>query len=253
MGNDFRTHNFRIQTGRRTIDVSQALLYVIEVNNEMARATGVDLVSASTASVDAAGAVRIARELGLTGRAYVKTVGTKSYLILKGVPGQRAVLRGTRYLTTNPQVAHITISPKALASGAARMTGVAVIAYAGLRVVEAILSDKDERMISILGTIASDVAKFAIASGAGFLAAAAVGAITTIAAGPLIAAVFVGLATGVALDRIDREFGLTDKIVLALEKAADRVRSPFDEFVMAVVQWERSLIDQAIRNSIPSR
>ncbi len=208
-------------------------------------------MSAAGAAVDGAGAAVIVRHLGLSGRAYVKRRGGRSYLILKGNPGQRPSLRGTRYLASNPRVAHLTVGPRALARGAARMTGIAVVAYTGLRVVEAILRQEDVRLVSLLGSVGADVTKFAIAAGAGFLAGAAVGAITMLAAGPLIAAVFVGVATSVTLDRIDREFGLTEKLVRALESMADRVPDPLAWLASEITRWERHLIQRAIQHSIP--
>ena len=227
---------------------------MVEVSDELAKKTGVDLVSASAAAIDSAGAIAITRELGLNGRAYIKTVKGKSYLILKGFPGKRAVLKGTRYLANNPKVSHIAISPKVLAQGAARMNVLAVVAYTGLRVIEALLSDsKDANMIKLLGTIASDVMKFAISATAGFLAGAAVGAVTTVAAGPLIAAILVGLAVSVIVDRVDRQFGLTYKLVRALEKVADEVMSPFDRLAREVHRWEQHLINRAISQSMRYR
>lgn len=253
MNNDFKTQSIQIQTDKRKINVSQVLLYVIEINKTLEESTGVDLFGASAAGIDSAAAVKIVRSLGLSGHAYIKHTNNKSYLILKGNPGQRAALPGTRYLTSNPSVAHIMISPKSLAQNAVRMTGIAVIAYTGLRVVEALLREEDIRFAQLLGTISSDIIKFSIAAGAGFLAGAAVGAITALAVGPLIAAVFVGVITSVVLAKIDREFGLTEQLVKALEKASDKAMSPFDAVAKAIVQWERGLIQRTINASIPHR
>lgn len=250
VGQDFRSGTCTIQTEHRTVTVHQVLLYVIEVSDAMAEATGVDLVSAASAGIDSAGAVAITRSLGLTGRAYIKNSGGRSYLILKGNPAQRAVLKGTRYLTTNPKVAHIIISPRSLARGAARMTGIAVVAYAALRVVEALLRDGDVRLTALLGTVASDVTKFALAATAGFLAGAVVGSFTTVAAGPLVAAVFIGVLTSFVVDRIDRSFGLTDKLVRTLEKVVDKVEGPFEWLAREIARFERGLIDRAVARSM---
>lgn len=216
----------------------------------MEAAAGVDLIGAAAAGIDSAGAAKIADSLGLSGRAYIKSYNNKSYLILRGNSGQRAVLQGTRYLASNPVVAHITISPKSLATGAARMTSLAVVAYAGLRVTEAILSDEDVRLTQLLGTIASDLTKFAIAAGAGYLAGVTFGAISTIAAGPVVVAILVGVATSIVLSRIDREFGLSEKMALALEKAVEKSKSPFDALAREIRNWERGFIQTALTKSL---
>ena len=76
-------------------------------------------------------------------------------------------------------------------------------------------------MGKLLGTVASDLAKILISSGASTLAAMTVGAVTTIAAGPLIAAIFVGIAVGITLEAIDQRFGITDKLVAAIDEALE--------------------------------
>lgn len=245
MADDFETGEVTVQTGGGTAVVEQTLLMIIEINNDLAAATGVDLVGAYGAASDAASVNRMVNELGLAGRAYIKKVGEKSYLILKGAPGLRPNLTGTRYLVSNPKVAKIVMSPSQLASGAAKMTGVAVIAYASLRVVEYILSE-DRELTTLLGTLATDLAKFGISAGAGWLAGVAVGAFTTLAAGPLIAAIAVGVLAGYALDRLDRHLGITVSLVAALK---NRPR-PIERLAREVSIWERGLIDSAIRRAM---
>jgi len=250
MADDFETGDITVQTEGGSVDVSQALLFIIEVNDQLSSATGVDLMSAAALASDSVAASRMVTELGLSGRAYIKTVGEKSYLILKGAPGLRPTLNGTRYLTTNPKVVNMVISPSQLASGAAKMTGIAVIAYASLRVVEHILSDGDARLTGLLGTLSTDLVKFGMAAGAGWLAGAAVGAVTTLAAGPLIAAIVVGAVAGILLDRADRHFGITEGLVSALEEMIDNRPRPIEAIAREVTRWERGIINQAINRAM---
>ena len=223
----------------REVAVSQLMLMVIELSDAMAEATGVDLVSAAAAGIDADGARRIVGELGLTGRAYVKTVEGRSYLILRGRPGLRPTLTGTRYLTTNPKVVNMVVTPANVAATAARATGIAVIAYAGLRIVEFILHDEDGRLARLLGTLATDIVRFAIAAGAGFLTAVVVGTFTTVVAAPLVAAIAVSLLASMALDRLDRRLGITETLVGAIQ-------ARFDHAGSLIQGMERRLIDYAI-------
>lgn len=249
----FQTANFSMQGQQNTYDVEQALVYVVELDNRMAEEIGVDLVSIAAAGIDAYGVIQIKNSLGLAGRAYVKTQGGKQYLILKGNPRQRPVLRGTRYLASNPKVAHITVGAKSIARGVARVTGIAFIAYTTLNVVEHLMSSDDPRLSSLLGSIAGDMAKFFIAAGVGYLAALAVGSVTTVVAGPLVAAIFVGVATGIVLDRLDREFGLTEKLVLAIEQVQVQVERPFARIAREIAAWERWFMEDAIRRSVRFR
>ena len=242
-----------LTTDSRTVTVDEAVMYVIEVNNDMAKEFGVDMTSAAAAAVDSKDALHIVKKLGLTGRAYIKTTKGKDYLILKGAPGQRVGLTGTRYLASNPKVAKLVISPKTLGAGAARMTGLAVVAYAGLRIAEHILSEDDPRLTQLFGNIAADVIKFGISAGAGFLAGVAVGTLTTVVAGPAIAAIVVGIGVGILLDRADRKFGLTESLVRAIEDGVDAAQSPFRKLARYINAWERHLVNQAVNNAMRFR
>jgi len=247
---ELQTGNYTVTTDKGEVTVSQTLLVVFEINDELAAATGIDLVGGAAAMNDAATIQKVVKEVGLTGRGYIKMVNNKAYFILKGAPSLRPTLNGTRYLASNPKVSQMIVSPKTLAQGAAKATGIAIIAYCALRVVEMVLKDEDGSLARLLGTVASDVIKFGIAAAAGWLAGAIVGSATTVVAGPLIAAFVVGVGVGIALDRIDRKFGLTELLVRAIEDAADSAMTPFRYLSRQIAQWEDYLIQQAINKSI---
>ncbi|CUH78109.1 hypothetical protein TRM7557_01727 [Tritonibacter multivorans] len=253
MTDELKTGARCIATEDRSVTLDEALLYVAEINSDLAEETGLDLMSVAAAGIDSAAAVAIVRKMGLSGRAYIKEVNGKAYVILKGHPGQRAVLNGTRYLRGNPKVAKLVLSAKDLAKGAVKMTGIAVVAFASLRVVEHVLSDQDPRLTALLGTVAMDVAKFAMAAGAGYLAGAAVGALTTLAAGPIVAAVVIGVGVSILLDRVDRKFGLTESLIRAIEDTVDNFENPFRKLARMIHDWERHIIQQAVNNSLRLR
>jgi hypothetical protein len=251
--NDFSAATSVYQTDERTFELDQLLIYVIEVNNEIAKASGLDLTSLAASGLDSAEAVRVIKTIGLTGRGYLKKSNGKLYLILKGNPGARPVLTGTRYLAANPMVAKLVVSARTLGASAARATGVSVVAYAGLRVVEHLLAENDPSMIRLFGNIGSDVLKFAVAAGAGYLAGLAVGALTTVIAGPLIAALIVGVGVSILLDRADRKYSLTETMIRAIEDVVDRYENPIRILARWVNDWERHLIQQAINQTTGMR
>lgn len=248
-----QTGSYTVTTDKGEVTVSQTLLVVFEINDELAKATGIDLVGGAAAMNDAATLQKVIREVGLTGRGYIKTVNNKAYFILKGDPTLRPNLNGTRYLASNPKVSQLVVSPKSLAQGAAKATGIAIIAYCALRVVEFILKDDDGSLARLMGTVASDVIKFGVAAAAGWLAGAIVGSATTVVAGPLIAAFIVGIGVGIALDRVDRKFGLTELLVRALEDAGDSMMTPFRYLARQIAQWEDYLVQKAINDAMRYR
>ncbi|MEX1364688.1 MAG: hypothetical protein AB1Z98_16290 [Nannocystaceae bacterium] len=250
---DLQTGEFVVDNDGRSVELSQVLLYVIELNDEMARVSGIDLMSATGLALDSATAVSMVRHLGLTGRAYIKEVGGKAYLILKGYPGQRPVLTGTRYLASNPKVVNMVISPAAVGRGAARMTSIAVVAYASLRVVEFVLSDSDARFAELVGPLYTDIVKFGMAAGAGYLAALAVGTVTTIAAGPLIAAILVGAGASILLDRVDRNLGITESLVRSIDSLIKDTPNPARIIARETHRWERWMINRAINSMMRRR
>jgi|GEM_PF-976511 len=265
----FTTDSRCIQTQGGDLHVSQVLLNVVEINDELAKATGIDLPSAVGTAVDSHEAMQVARKVGLNGSGYIKRHAGKNYLILKGPPGLRASLAGTRYLASNPKVANIALAAKSSApqtamamakAGLKRMGVIAIVAYTSIRVVQAILSEEDFRLTQLLGTITSDVTKFMLAAGAGALAKLAVGSLTTVFAGPLVAAIFVAVATSIVLDRLDREFELTDKLVRALDAAVNGVgdaahavgrgmSNAADAAVTAVRDANRAAAEKALESS----
>ena len=58
-----------------------------------------------------------------------------------------------------------------------------------------------------------DLVKVGVASAIAGLVATATATVTTLAAGPIIVAIIVGIATGYTLEQLDSKFGVTDKLV----------------------------------------
>lgn len=251
MAEGLSTETRTFQTDKRSVELEEALMYVVDVNEDLAAATGLDLMSAVDAGIDSAAAVKVVKQIGLTGRSYLKQVNGKTYLILKGYPGQRAVLNATRYLSTNPKVAKLVLSANHLARGAARMNSIAIVAYTGLAVVEHILAEDDPRLTRLFGTVASNLAKFAAGTGAGFLTKVALGSVMTLTAGTLILAIVVGVGVSIFLDKIDRKYELTELLIRAIEDIVDTQKNAFRSFARFIDSWERYLTNQAIQNSRP--
>jgi hypothetical protein len=199
-----------------------------------------------SAVIDTNVATKLISDLGWKGRAVLKTVEGKQYIIFKGHPGARSIFTGTRYLATNPKVVDMAVGKlganKAILSGA-RLT---IFLVVPLNILNYLLSDR-QTMSDLIGTTATDLAKVGIASAVASAAATATAALTTIAAGPIVVAIAIGIATAFALDALDKKFGVTDALVDALDKAYD---STFGEFGRQLNQVERHLNWQ-IENGLP--
>jgi hypothetical protein len=78
-------------------------------------------------------------------------------------------------------------------------------------------------MSSLIGNVASVLAKVGIGSIMAAIAGLGVGAFTTFAAAPIFATIVIGVFAGLGLEWMDSKYQLTDKLVSALEKLGDRV------------------------------
>lgn len=150
-------------------------------------------------------------------RVYVKTYGGKPHIILKGHPGLRRVLTGTKYGIQNPKVIAMGLG-RAAATSAAKSGGiVTIVLLTGYRIADYVLTD-EATLSRLIGSLATDVVKVGLATGASIAAATFMGAAFTLAIGPLAAVIGVGILTAAVLNAVDEHFGLTDKLVVALDE-----------------------------------
>ncbi|CAH0990983.1 hypothetical protein SIN8267_01084 [Sinobacterium norvegicum] len=155
---------------------------------------------------------------GFTTKAYVKTYGGKPHIVLKGHPGLRHILTGTKYGIKNPKVITMGLG-KAGAIHAAKQGGIiSVVLLSIYRVADYFLTDQ-ATLSQLVGSLATDVVKVGFATGASIVAASAlVGLGLTLAIGPMIAVVAVGVLASMALGEIDNHYGITDRIILGLDE-----------------------------------
>lgn len=182
-------------------------------------------------------------EVGLNGRAVTKTMNGRTYIILKGYPGLRRSLSGTRYLANHPKIVDIAIGQRgvnqSLVSGA-RLT---IYLTVPVNVLQYLLNE-ETTLTQLLGRTTTDLTKIGLATLVGSGAAFAAGTTTTIAAGPLIAAISFGLAVGFTLDYLDRRLGVTEALIAALDVAHDQT---IGEISRQNYRFERGLIEQAVK------
>lgn len=181
-------------------------------------------------------------EVGLTGRAVTKNVNGTTYVILKGYPGLRQTLNGTRYLASHPKIVDLAIGQRGVNRSLVKGTRLTIYLTVPVNVLQYLVNE-EVTLSRLIGSTATDLTKIGLATLVGAGAAYAAGAVTTVAAGPLIAAIAVGLATGFTLDYLDGKFGVTNALVAALETAHDRT---IGEVGRQVHQFERNLIERAI-------
>lgn len=170
----------------------------------------------ASATGDAVLLTRLMSDLGGVGRAYVKYYAGKPHIILKGYPGLRKILTGTRYSVTNPKVISIGLG-KAGAINAAKTGGiVTIVLLTAYRVADYVLTDKIT-LTQLVGTLATDLVKVGIVTGTSIGMAALAGGMS-IAIGPLAAVVIIGFGLSLILENIDERYAITEKVIKGIEE-----------------------------------
>lgn len=171
--------------------------------------------------LDAQVVLRMIKDLGVSGKVILKKANGKQYVIFKGYAGKRSIFTASRYLAQNPKVVDMAIGTvgvnRSIISGA-RLT---IFLVVPLNILNYLLSDQ-QTLTELIGTTATDLIKVGVASAVASVAATTVASITTLAAGPLVVAIAVGLAVGYGLDKLDQHFGLTDALIKGLDNAYDQ-------------------------------
>jgi len=180
----------------------------------------------ASAMLDTKTALRLIKDLGLKGNVVFKSVKGKQYIIFKGYAGTRSIFTASRYLAKNPKVIDMAIGRvgvnKSIVSGA-RLT---IFLVVPLNILNYILDDQ-KTMFRLVGTTATDLIKVGASAALASLLATSVATITTVAAGPLVVAIAIGIATGFTLDYVDHKLGVTDALVKALKEAHNNTIGEF--------------------------
>ncbi len=176
--------------------------------------------------------------MGVSGQAYIKTLAGKDYIILKGRPGLRPTgYQGTRYLATNPRVNYMTMGIKNMARSSARVSIVAIFAFVAIDIARTLTGELNTGG-KFIGTLGMDICKCLVAGAAGWATAAGAVGLGIVAgvAAPLIIALVVGTAIGLALDYIwDSDGQVTTRVCNAIDQYLYRQRQPALNVVSGII------------------
>ena len=204
--------------------------------------TGVGYYSSTT---DAFTMSKLVGDLGGFGaKAYIKSYGGQPHIVLKGRPGLRKILTGTKYGIKNPKVVSMGLG-KSGAIAAAREGGIlTVVLLTAYRVADYFLSDQ-ATLSQLVGTLATDIVKVGIVTGASILMATVAGA-TTLAVGPILAVVVVGFGVSYLLEKVDNSLGITERVIAGL----DELGNNFDQYVEDKKQQAKNAVAKATEGVI---
>jgi hypothetical protein len=181
---------------------------------------------------DASVALKVLNAFGLSAsKVMIKQYAGKQYVIFKGYPGQRSLLRGTKYLVSNPKVVRLAIGPKGIVKSVKGGFVLTVVLSVGIEVFDYFMRDTAS-LSHMLGTITGDLIKIGIGSILAVVAGLVAGSaavIGTVAVVPFVVAIGVGVATGYILNKVDAKFGATKALILGYKKMGLNIRE---------IKWE---------------
>jgi hypothetical protein len=201
----------------------------------------------SATADDVRTASKLIGDLGGIGvKAYVRNYRGKSHIVLKGYPGLRRILTGTKYGVFNPKVVTMGLG-KAGAVHAARAGGIlSVVLMTSYRVIDCFLTDR-LTLTHLVGSLATDIVKIGIATGASIAAVhASIGFGLTLAVGPIIVVVIIGAGTSMALTALDNKYNITSRVVEGLDDLVKITGSN----VKKIQKKTQNSIDKTVNSSI---
>lgn len=180
---------------------------------------------------------------GFTTKVYIKNYGGKPHIILKGHPGLRRVLTGTKYGIKNPKVITMGLG-KAGAIHAAKSGGIlSIVLLSAYRVTDYFLTDQ-ATLSQLIGSLATDVVKVGIATGASIAVASGLVAVGfTVALGPIAAVVVVGVLTSMVLSAVDEHYGITDRVITGLDDIGKNIEGRLEQARQSLYQNAAELSD----------
>lgn len=198
-----------------------------------------------SASTDAVKVARLIGDLGgVSTQAYIKSYAGKPHIVLKGRPGLRKILTGTKYGIQNPKVVSLGLGRHA-AVGATKVGGVvSLVLISAYRVADYALTD-EATLSRLIGTLATDVVKVGLVVAASIGAAVVAGG-AALAVGPIMAVVLVGFGATMLLEMLDQRYGITEKVVAGLDEMGTDISAYIQERKEEALKQAGQVLDSVI-------
>jgi len=140
---------------------------------------------------------------------------------------------------------------KAGAIHAAKSGGIlSIVLLSAYRVTDYFLTDQ-ATLNQLIGSLATDVVKIGIATGASIAAASGIVALGfTVAIGPIAAVILVGVVSSMALGLLDERYGITDRVIAGLDDISEgidnRIERGKEDFYKKIGDLKDSVFDYAV-------
>ncbi len=143
------------------------------------------------------------------------------YIILRGYPGLRRAMNGTRYLASNPQIIKMGFGLKGVQSVARGGFILSLVVASGVEVLDYIFND-EKTMVDLVGGIGVEAVKCGLAAFAGY-AVGALFTMTGIAALPLAGMAVITCVAAYALNELDNTHNVKQQVVAGLKSLPENL------------------------------
>ncbi|MBQ1782588.1 MAG: hypothetical protein II007_02945 [Gammaproteobacteria bacterium] len=200
---------------------------------------------------DAVTMAKLIGDLGGVGaRTYIKNYGGKPHIIIKGHAGLRTVLTGTKYGIKSPKVISMGLGRAGAVNSAKVGCIITVALLSAYRVADYFLTDQ-ATLTQLIGTLATDVVKVGIATGAAILIASST-VVATFAVGPIVAVVLVGVGASMLLEYADNRLGITNRVIAGIDEMADNAENGINQKKIKMLGAAGKAIDKVIDCAVTS-
>jgi hypothetical protein len=193
---------------------------------------------------------KLYQDFGWTGKAYLKTINGKEYIIFKGRPGLRKVFIGTKYSPANSKVLSYGIGKAGLAKSIKGGTIFSLVFVNTWNIAEYFIKH-DKTLVDLGVLIASDSVKVVIASAASGIVAGLLLAPGIPIIVPLAAGLVVGMVVGALLDKADEKWQITESLRIWANQTAGEIQAgagKLDEELRRRVNQISGVIDATRRS-----
>jgi hypothetical protein len=161
---------------------------------------------------------RVAKDLGIRGKAIPKVIKGRQYIAFSGPPGMRQIFTSTLYSARNAKIINMAIGAMGITKMATKGGIITIGLTVPLSVYECYLTDRSA-WYELTGSVGADLLKVGIASLMGaILGIAFTGGSTFFVCPPIGAAIGISLVIGFILEYLDSKHKLTEKLIALLKE-----------------------------------
>ena len=161
---------------------------------------------------------RVAKDLGIQGKAIPKVIKGRQYIAFSGYPGLRQIFTGTIYSVKNAKIINMAIGAMGITKMATRGGIITLAVTVPLSVWECFLTDQTA-WNELTGTVGADLIKVGTASLLGAIGGVlATGGSTFLPCPPIGCAIIISVFFGLTLEYIDNRYQLTEKLIALLKE-----------------------------------